>query len=337
MLDIQKPLVSVVMPVYNSELYLEKAIESVLSQSYSNFELLIIDDGSTDNSISIVNSFKDKRIKLYSNGQNKGLIYTLNYAINLCRGEFVARMDADDICLADRFLKQINYLQKNTDVGLCGMHAFPIGNVSLKSRIFNIITDSFSPPTFNDDILISHIFECRIIHPTVMIRKSIFDSGFRYDMEAIHAEDYDLWVRISSKFKLGNIPDLGVNYRIHNDSVSHKYKEQQILKSLPSRKKAAHIALDIPMDDPFFKIFDNLFLDKSVTFSSFEINTNLFFGYLSGVNQRVIKYYFWRHCCRNSNFGFKTLSYYLKSDFSYSPLSLKSLILICLVSLRKAI
>ena len=108
-----KKLISVVLPVYNCKEYIRDSVQSILQQTYKNFELIIVDDGSEDGTLDILNNFKDKRIRLYKNKYNRGLIYSLNKALNKSKGQFIARMDADDICELNRLQKQINYLDNN--------------------------------------------------------------------------------------------------------------------------------------------------------------------------------------------------------------------------------
>ena len=210
-----KPLVSVIMPVYNAQNYVEEAILSILNQTYQNFEFIIINDGSTDKSLEIIQEYakKDNRIKVISR-ENKGLIYSLNEGIKLSKGKYIARMDADDISLSYRFEKQIEFMENNLDVGICGSSAIVFDDKTEKKWI-----------VYKDEnrIKAELLFSSPFIHPSVMIRKSIIDKyNFFYDKDYIHAEDLELWVRMSDFVKLANIQDILFKYRDTPNSVTNK-------------------------------------------------------------------------------------------------------------------
>lgn len=219
------PLISVVMPVYNSERFLAQAIESILNQSEADFELLAIYDDSTDNSLAIIKYYEkiDSRVRLVR-GQNKNLIGALNLGIELARGRFIARMDADDISLPERFFKQVTTLEaKKADV--CGCH-FAI--IDVRNRVLKFIPVPVSCEA------IRLYFCCRtpFPHPGVMMRRSaLFKKGFHYGSSRFSAiEDFDLWARMfDSDLSLVNIDEILINYRLHNASISRE-KIAQIRK-----------------------------------------------------------------------------------------------------------
>jgi glycosyltransferase involved in cell wall biosynthesis len=220
--------VSIILPVYNAEKYLYQAIKSILTQTYTNFELIIIDDGSTDESLKIIQSFDDERIQIIQNEQNLGLIKTLNKGIDLAKGEYIARMDADDIAMPKRLEKQVAFLEKNIDYGLIGtmaeminekgisigkIHDLPISQEAIKSRI---------------------LFQCPFIHPTVMGKTSIFKE-FKYHENFPIAEDFFLWVKVIEKYKVANLDEVFLQYRVHSTNVSSDdknflKKEQSLLQ-----------------------------------------------------------------------------------------------------------
>ena len=209
-----KPLVSVLMPAYNAEKFIAEAIQSVLDQTYPKFELIIIDDGSSDQTAPIVSTFKDPRIRFFKNNNNKGLIQTLNDGFLHCTGRYIARMDADDICDRRRFEMQVNYMQKHPKCGICGTWARRIDQKNQKNgRIKN--------PVSNKIIRVSLLFTPPIIHPSVMIQSSLVKK-FQYSEDAMHIEDYDLWIRISknTQVEFHNIPRYLMNYRWHHSNVS---------------------------------------------------------------------------------------------------------------------
>lgn len=206
------PLISVVMSVYNGDKYLAEAIDSVLSQSYSNFELIIVNDGSTDSSIEIIYEYinKDDRI-IVINRENKGLPYSLNEGIAKARGEYIARMDADDICLPDRFEKQIEYLNKN-NLDLCGTFIERFGD--------NINNNILKHPLKHNDIKFRLLFTSSFAHPTVMMKKEIFNKVKYRPMYKV-AQDYQLWIDIvNAGFKVGNLPEVLLRYRVHEEQAS---------------------------------------------------------------------------------------------------------------------
>ncbi len=210
------PLVSVVLPVYNAEKYIQVAIESILGQSYTNLEMIIIDDGSTDNSLSIIKSFTDKRIRLVQNDQNLKLIRTLNKGLELSRGVYIARMDADDIAMPERLEKQVKYLEVHSSVGICGSYVEIFGD-QIENKVWKY-------PLVDKDIRAEMLFKSPFAHPSVMLRKQIIsDYNIRYNERYLHAEDYDFWVLIAEKSQLANIPEVLLKYRIHNNQVGSRY------------------------------------------------------------------------------------------------------------------
>lgn len=209
------PLVSVILPVFNASHYLKDSIESILNQTFIDFELIIIDDGSTDNSLEIIRRYNDLRIKLYLNDINKGIVFTLNKGIELSLSDIIARMDADDISLPDRLEKQYNYLVSNIDCTLvCGW-------IKL---IDNFGVESFTQKRYTQNLYFDMIYECTIPHPTVMFRKDavLEFGGYRH----VVSEDYDLWSRMILKYKMVNIEELVLLYRITDSNLSTVLKNE---------------------------------------------------------------------------------------------------------------
>jgi len=221
------PLVSVLMPVYNGELYLNEAIKSILQQTYSNFEFLIINDGSTDKSEHIVQSFNDPRIVYVNNEQNMGLIKTLNKGLDLVKGTYIARMDCDDISLPLRIEKQISFLENNTSYGLCGTQFCSLKNGKLLRK---------SLPCTNEDLKSWLLFKSPIAHPTVMLRSDVIkNNNFQYSQEFPSAEDFHLWTEFAKISKLANLPDVLLLYRIHRHQITQRLiseKENSKLKNI---------------------------------------------------------------------------------------------------------
>jgi glycosyltransferase involved in cell wall biosynthesis len=215
---IANPKVTVLMPVYDSEQYLREAIESILNQTYKKFEFLIINDGSTDSSRSIILSYKDNRIRLIDNEKNIGLTKSLNKGIKLANGEYIARMDADDISLPERLQKQLDYMEQNTRVGVCGSWYKIFDN---KDRIVKTLQKS-------ENIRISLFFKNSLGHSTVMIRKEhLLVNGLYYDESMEMAQDYFLWVRLSEYTKCYNLPEVLQLYRVYPEQISISSRKSQ--------------------------------------------------------------------------------------------------------------
>lgn len=216
------PTVTVLMPVYNGEKYLKDAINSILNQTYSGFEFLIIDDGSSDNSHEIINSFRDSRIRLVSNRTNKGLPYSLNSGILLSRGKYIARMDCDDIADWTRLEHQVKYLDDNLKIGILGSYYELLINDNTKRQII-------ATPVSDLEIRFRCLFECPFGHPTVMFRREIFlKHNLLYSSHLNAVEDYELWGNILDYTEGANISTPLLSYRLHKDSISFVYKREQL-------------------------------------------------------------------------------------------------------------
>lgn len=206
------PKVSVLMPVYNAEKYLKRAIESILSQTFDDWELIIINDGSTDTSRQLIENFHDDRIFCIDNEKNIGLIKTLNKGIKLCNGRYIARMDADDIALPNRLEKQVLFLDYHPDYIMCGTNAIVIDNDERPiGKIRNFAN--------NDLLQINLLFSNPFIHPCIMIKKQILEQNL-YDENYKHIEDYDLWCRIARFGKIANLNENLLLYRWHDSNIS---------------------------------------------------------------------------------------------------------------------
>lgn len=220
------PRVSVVMPVYNGEKYLRKAIDSLLCQTFVDFELIIINDASQDGSEEIIQSYDDRRIVYLKNSENLGVARTLNRGIAAARAEYIARLDSDDISLPTRLEKQVQFMDATPQVGLCGTWAQALeigaGNITQTTTIFEFICQP-------EKIKISLLFGNNFLHSSVMFRKACLQTiPGGYNPEFSFAEDYDLWVRISRNWKVVNIPEILILYRIHDLQIStQKAKKQQ--------------------------------------------------------------------------------------------------------------
>ena len=234
--DIKHPRISVVMPLYNGEKYLREAIDSILNQTYANFELLLINDASKDSTENIILSYDDSRIIYVKNEENLGLIKTLNKGFDLSRGEFIARMDQDDISTPDRFEKQVSIFEKNSKIGVCGTLFTPFG----KDGKFKTIDH----PELHKDIKIHLLTACVIGHPTVMLRKDVVEN-LRYDENYQAAEDYELWTRLVKSTEFYNIQESLLHYRIHETNMSVLENTTQIENTKKiTGNQLKHIGID---------------------------------------------------------------------------------------------
>jgi len=216
------PIVTVLLPVYNAERYIALAVESILKQSFRDFELLIINDGSTDNSLEIIRSFKDERIRLVTNESNQKLIATLNKGIQLARGKYIARMDADDISLPERLQKQVDFMESHPEVGVCGAWFEPL----------ELPGKAVKYPERDENIRIMMLYQTPFCHPVVMLRKEVLaQQNIFFSPDFIHGEDYEMWVRLSSVTQFANIPEVLLRYRSHESSVSASYPSIQKAKT----------------------------------------------------------------------------------------------------------
>ena len=199
------------MPVYNGEKYLREALESILNQTFKDFELIILNDCSTDRSEDIVRSYSDARIVYIKNECNLGLIKTLNRGFDLAKGELIARMDQDDISLPSRFERQVAVFRDYPQIGVCGTCFTLFGQETEEKTIIH--------PEKPAEIKISLLSGCYIGHPTVMLRKKSIQ-GLRYDDDYQAGEDYEFWTRLSRITELYNIQESLLRYRWHQTNMS---------------------------------------------------------------------------------------------------------------------
>lgn len=229
-IDTRTPSVSVVMPIYNAAKYLELAIQSILLQTERDFELLLLDDGSTDRSAKILHeySYRDARCKVHSR-ENRGIVYTLNEGVSLARSGLIVRMDADDISYPTRIEKQLNHFRNSPTCVAVG------SSVQLIDPKGNFLT-VFEPPEFHNEIDAQHMkgVGSLICHPSVAIRKDVLLSVGGYRREFQYAEDFDLFLRLAEKGQIGNIPEVLIEYRQHLESVGYSKSQLQ----LSSKKRA---------------------------------------------------------------------------------------------------
>lgn len=217
----KQPVASILMPVFNGEKFLAESINSVLAQTWMDFEFIIIDDGSTDNSLEIIRSFSDPRIRLLCNEVNSGLIFTLNKGILQAKGKYIVRHDCDDLMRPDRLRLQISLLEENPGVVLVGSWLQLIDENGVPAGRWRY-------PETDIGIRWAQLFNSAVSHPSAVYRAEVIQKLGGYDPDFLHAEDYELWARMSMQGKVANIGKFLVDYRVHPESVTSKYSESQL-------------------------------------------------------------------------------------------------------------
>lgn len=243
-------LISVIMPVYNAESFLDESISSVLNQSYESFELLILNDNSTDNSLPICEKYAntDNRIKLINSTKNIGAAGLRNKGIEIAEGEFIAFMDADDIANEYRFEKQLNIFKQNDEIGVCGSWFTQFGEQVKRKKIKHL--------EFHDQIISRFLINCSIGNSTAMFRKKNI-GNIKHNEELKIAIDYDFWSRLILKTKFYNIQESLIDYRIHKNNISTTKKKD--LKSVVTQIKLFFLEqLEIKFDELKEESFINL-------------------------------------------------------------------------------
>ncbi len=299
----QSPEITVLMSVFNGTKFLREAIESILNQTFADFEFLIIDDGSTDDSIEIIESYDDQRIKLVRNGENIGLTRSLNKGIKLSKGLFLSRMDADDVSNSDRLEKQLNYMDNNPEVSVCGSWLETIGE---RQEIWKC-------HEHDSEIKAQLLFNNSVYHPTAIVRKDfLVRNGFLYDESLSTAQDYGLWVAISHKAVFANIQEVLLKYRIHEDQVGKKKSSEQkenadisrksIIKNLGLDVDPSNFNLHLQLIDP---ASDNnrCFLERSLKYFCCLVTANKWSGFIKNSSLEKLLSEKWWLICHNFPFS----------------------------------
>ena len=254
------PKISVIMPVHNEpENVLRTAINSILNQTFKDFEFIIINDASENNAEEVILSYKDDRIKYYKNKKNLKVIKTLNKGLKLASGEYIARMDADDISFKKRFEKQVELLDKNPAIGLVSSscYMFPYKRI-------------VTPPNNHEDIekILKYSVNC-IVHPVVMFRRTLIEKyNLKYSLKHLHIEDYQLWIEMSKVTKLYSIQEPLVLHRKWASSVSSQNKMEQFYN-------AKNLVFESILDDlgiknkPLQQVYNSYLRGDSISKSDF--------------------------------------------------------------------
>jgi glycosyltransferase involved in cell wall biosynthesis len=317
------PKITVLMPVYNNEKYLRPAIDSILNQTFADFEFLIINDGSTDQSEEIIKSYRDERIRYDKNEINSGIIVTLNKGIDMARGEYIVRMDGDDISLPSRLQIQFDFMEKNQNLGVSGGRIESIGKIT-----------GYSPKTLTEpeQIKANLIFGTPFSHPSVIIRKKILiDNNLRFDKDYPHAEDYELWTRVAELSRLGNSDKKIIKYRLHDESICGKYSDEQAKSAEKIRIKLL-AKLDIIANPEELALHQTLKKLKNFSKEDFFNKLEAWLIKLIEANQKtsvyekesfeyIIKKRWLNSCYANTDLGIWVLKRYFKSTLSQKLIS----------------
>lgn len=243
------PTVTVLMPVHNGEAYVEESARSILNQSFPDFEFLVVDDASTDSTVSILERLNDPRLKLIKSTDRLRFSGALNLGLSLSRGEFIARMDADDIARPDRLALQVARMQAQPSLGICGGLAVAFG---LRRGPY------FRPPMTHGEIQAYTLFDSPFVHPTVMLRRSMLEQhGLRFDPAFCPADDYELWSRAIRHFESINLNRTLLDYRVHATSLTES--EWGDMDSRAAAVAARELtALNLPATDDTLRFHRNL-------------------------------------------------------------------------------
>lgn len=234
------PKVTFLLPAYNAESYISETLDSLLNQDYKDYDILVIDDGSTDNTYEVISHFNSNKIKLIRNESNLGLIKTLNKGLSLIQSKYIARIDSDDLCMTNRLDRQVSYMDSNSNCGVCG------SSIQYFPSAFTL-----KLPVNDSRIKFDLIFRNAIAHPSVMLRNSVLQN-FKYSEYFPNAEDYELWTRMAPQTRFFNLPEVLVKYRIHNNQISSRNSEKQSIISKEIRKIYLQKFLDLKEDPDLF-------------------------------------------------------------------------------------
>lgn len=252
---LSNPLVTVFITAYNSEKYISESLESVINQTYKNLEILIIDDGSSDDTNKIIRTYKDKRIRLITNDENMGIPFNRIKSVEIARGEFLAILDADDVSMLNRIENQVKFMNENKEVLVAGSFYKIFGN-KIINRKYRLNLDS-------DEMKISLIFRNPLLNSSSIIRlNKIKELGINYNHKYFVAQDYGLWADISKVGEIVNIPQVLVNYRFGHNNITKLSSQKKSLQ----RKKVIdcihndlldHYGFDLNIREK--EIFNNFF------------------------------------------------------------------------------
>ncbi|MEY5043545.1 MAG: hypothetical protein RJA19_772 [Bacteroidota bacterium] len=244
------PLISVILPVHNGEAFLSEAIQSVLGQTFTDFELIVINDGSTDGSAELLEQIRDVRLRLLSSERNQGLVHALNWGVAEARGSWIARMDADDICSPDRFARQLAYLKKHPGIDVLGTGA---REMDATGRVVRPL----KRPEYHDFIACEMLFRCVMIHPTVMGRAEVFK---KIPYRTGPAEDYRLWIEMLEQgVRFSNLTAPLLHYRRHDSNETTAHADNHLTSMQVAQRDYLGRLLQMNVSNEDFKLHKMLF------------------------------------------------------------------------------
>lgn len=310
------PFCSVVMSVYNGEEFLADAIDSIIQQTYNDFEFIIINDASTDNTLKIIQSYDDSRIIIINNDKNIFLPASLNKGIQIAKGKYIIRMDADDISHSDRIKQQIEFMENNPEVGILGSQVQIIG--------FNA-GNKFKYELIDNNIKIKLLNESQFVHPSIIIRKSLLiDNNLLYDTNLRKNQDYDLFVRASKYTQYANLKATLLKYRQTENNVKRvDFNQKENIRKI-QKKMFSNLGISISEKklDLYLSIIlqnykhNKLFIDNSLNLFNEMLRANkqsLFYD-----QNKLIKHIslLWENICRNTSInGSYSIINYRNSKF----------------------
>jgi len=274
-----KPELSIVMPFYNTEKYIGDAMQSLLAQTYDNFELIMVDDASTDGSAEVVKSFNDGRIKLLKNEINRGIVFSRNQGMKAAVGRFIAPFDSDDLARTDKFEKQIRFLKSNPDFGMVGSWARLIDeDGNLLEKTWKLTQSPARIPAF---LLFKNLFvQSAVVMKREAVPEKFYEDGF--DL----VEDYKMWIDISRTKKTCNYPDYLMFYRVHQNSATNKTGNRLLAQDARIYKylfKALEIDLDERMTNLLLLLKNDQIIGEERVLHEMED----FFGLILSQNQKL--------------------------------------------------
>jgi len=304
------------MTFYNANKYIQEAIQSILDQDFTDFELLLIDDGSTDNSALLVEEFTDPRIRMLHNEENSGPAYSSNRGFALSQGVYIARMDADDISLPQRLSRQVKFMDSNQHIGICGSSIRYCGH---KSGTMRCTCDT-------DAIKATLFWNTAFAHPSVIIRRAMLEQyKLKYNpLYRYGAMDYDLFNEASHCFPMANLPDVMLKYRVNSQSISCKQATVQFDNSMTIIKNN-FLRIGYPYSDELDTILrnnlylgkpihniDQLFYFEQVLLELRRLNTSRQLYPASSFNKSLCEKLF-RVCVKSAHLGWTMYNLYRKS------------------------
>lgn len=302
------PAITVLMPVHNAEEHIREAIESILVQTFNDFEFLIVDDGSTDSTRDIVRTYNDPRIKLVKNTKNRGTVHVLNQGIELARGKYIARMDADDISLPKRLEKQFAFMERNPSIGISGSAMRLIKKGKLKN--------TRKQPCTNEELKIQLLFGTCFFHPTVILRTDLAKTH-PYPDNLVYTQDYNYWTNLADKTQFANLDETLLHFRTHETQISHTKAGLQIsnartIRTAYLQKLFGHCSdNEIDIHHQLAENKDNIDLEETKAWIEKLIklndNSNTFLSTIF-INEMAKKW--WFICRKNSGSGKKALKTY---------------------------